>query len=62
MDAEHAGLGTLAQRDDVMLGAVGAQMDGVAVADDRIEAPDVAVESDRLGEIGHAELDAAQVR
>ncbi len=30
MDAEHARLGPLAQRHDVMLGAVGAQMDGVA--------------------------------
>jgi hypothetical protein len=44
MHAEQAGRRPLAQRDHVMLGAVAAQMHGVAVPANGFEAPDLAVE------------------
>jgi hypothetical protein len=60
MHAEQAGGRPLPQGHHVMLGAVAAQMHGVALAGDRLEAPDLVVEAGGLVEIAHPELDAAQ--
>ena len=60
MDFEQARARPLAQRDHMMLGAVAAQPDRVALPADRLQAPDVAVERRGLMQIPHAQFDAAQ--
>src|SRR5262249_32270648 len=60
MDAEQAVLGPLAQCHDMVLAAIGAQVDGVALGYNRVESPDALIEGDGLVEILDAELDAAQ--
>src|SRR5262249_21999794 len=59
IDCEQARLALLAQGQQMVVAAGAAQIHDPAVRRDLVEAPHVAIELRRLGEIAHAELDAA---
>jgi hypothetical protein len=59
MHPEQARLRALADSEDMVLVAGGAEMDAVALRRDLFERPDLGVEIGRLMEIANAELDAA---